>query len=413
MLNLKSKWVKLSAGFGAGAVLLWASGIAPQAYNLIEGNGTPAAKASTLNFANTATVTWVCSTSAGVTACSATSSAGGSGNPTIIVANDAVTGTTTSTLTKFNGLTSSTAIIAATTDTGGVVGITTSGAGTSGNATVAIAGLVNCVFDGATTVNDYVQISSSTNGDCTDAGSTYPTSHQVIGRVMSTNVTAGTYQIDLFPAEIRASSGGSGGGFIQPLTAPVAANFSDINFNTGGAVTTQTNNSSPVTSINLKQHDPGGSQEIVGLVKAKLAATFTITAAFTIAGDVTTEPVAGLWLTDSTPAANITWGFFQNGGGLAAILFNSISGSFSGFLYDQGTPPWTQGGPLAWFRIQETASARNYYTSSDGINFNLILTESNTAHFTTANYGFATTTRNGGVGGEISITLYSFTETNP
>ena len=77
MLNLKSKWVRLSAGFATGAVLLWASGIAPQAYNLIEGNGTPAARGSTLNFANTASVTWSCTTTGIVTACSATASGGG------------------------------------------------------------------------------------------------------------------------------------------------------------------------------------------------------------------------------------------------------------------------------------------------------------------------------------------------
>jgi hypothetical protein len=80
MLNLKSKWVKLSAGLMAGAALLWASGIAPQAYNLIVGNGTPAGRGSTLSFPNTASVSWSCSTTGIVTTCLATASGGGGGS---------------------------------------------------------------------------------------------------------------------------------------------------------------------------------------------------------------------------------------------------------------------------------------------------------------------------------------------
>lgn len=112
--------------------------------------------------------------------------------PTITVANAGTTGTTTSTLTKLTGA-PSTAVIAATTDTKGIVGITASGAGTAGNATIQISGTVNCVFDGGTTAGDYVQISSTTGGDCHDTGATtYPTSGQVIGRVLATNASTGT-----------------------------------------------------------------------------------------------------------------------------------------------------------------------------------------------------------------------------
>ena len=65
-------------------VLLYAgSGITQQAYNLIEGNGTPAGMGSTLNFPNTASVTWSCSTSGGVTSCSAASTGSGGGYTTI------------------------------------------------------------------------------------------------------------------------------------------------------------------------------------------------------------------------------------------------------------------------------------------------------------------------------------------
>ena len=133
------------------------------------------------------------------------------GNPTLIVANESGTGTTLNTLTKLTGA-PSTAIIATAGDTGGVIGVCTAGCGTTGSATITLMGRVSLAFDGATTANHYVQISAGTNGDGTDGGSTYPISGQVNGRVLSTNGGAGTYDIDLFPSEIKASSGGGGPG---------------------------------------------------------------------------------------------------------------------------------------------------------------------------------------------------------
>src|SRR5580700_7888869 len=83
---------------------------------------------------------------------------------------------------------------ALTTSKTGVIGIclvncTVSG----GNAVIATAGVAACIFDNATTAGDYVQASTSTNGECDDTGSTtYPTNgRQVIGRVLVTNGTIG------------------------------------------------------------------------------------------------------------------------------------------------------------------------------------------------------------------------------
>lgn len=132
----------------------------------------------------------------------------------ISVANAGTTGTTLNTLTKVTGA-PSTAVIASTTDTGGVIGITTAGAGTTGSATIQIDGLVNCVFPGATTAGDYVQISSGTAGNCSDAGAAYPTTGQVIGRVLSTNAAGGTYQINLFPSEIKGVGTGGAGNYVN------------------------------------------------------------------------------------------------------------------------------------------------------------------------------------------------------
>lgn len=128
----------------------------------------------------------------------------------IAVANASSTGTTLNKLAKLTGA-PSTALITATTDTGGIVGVVIGGAGTTGSALIAVSGQASCVFDGATTAGDYVQESTGTAGDCSDIGSTYPGSGQAIGRVLSTHVGAGTYAMVVFPTEIQAAAGGGGG----------------------------------------------------------------------------------------------------------------------------------------------------------------------------------------------------------
>ncbi len=109
------------------------------------------------------------------------------------IPNAATTGTTVNTLTALSG---GSAIIASTTATNGVIGITEAHAGTTGNPTLIVSGIAACVFDGATTAGDYVQISSTTAGDCHDTGSaTRPSTNEIIGRVLSTNAAAGTYSV--------------------------------------------------------------------------------------------------------------------------------------------------------------------------------------------------------------------------
>lgn len=216
-----------------------------------------------------------------------------------------------------------------------------------------------------------------------------------------------------FCSDILQSGGfvqqAAGSSFIQPLTAPASGSFSQLNFNQGGTTTTQVNNSTPVTSITIIQSDPGGNNETAALVKNKLASTFTVTVGVSISL-LSSAGVGGVFLYDGS-ANNIFWGI-QNQASFRAPVFSSLSGSFSTDAISQvsGVP----GGPLAWFRIQETASARNYYTSADGINFMLAGTESNTAHFTTSQYGWAVQARSGGNPTSPStITCYSFTESNP
>src|SRR5262249_55922563 len=148
-------------------------------------------------------------------------------NPTITVANEGSTGTLANGLAKLTG-SPSMAIRTSTSDTGGAIGIVTAGAGTSSNATIQVAGIASCVFSGGTTAGNYAVISDATAGNCKDGGSTYPTSGQVIGRVLGTSGGPGTYPILLFAPEIRGGSGGGGGGATTALDnlAGVAINTS-------------------------------------------------------------------------------------------------------------------------------------------------------------------------------------------
>lgn len=200
-----------------------------------------------------------------------------------------------------------------------------------------------------------------------------------------------------------------GGGFIQPITAPVSGNFSALNFNVGtGVVTTQTNNSSP-TFITLQQADPSGTGNTAAIEKAIINADFTVTVAISLMGRTGKGSLAGLWLGDGS-TNGIFFGIY-NQNDLFIYAITSLTNSFGGAtsVLNEG---FTQVaiGPLLWLRIQETASARNYYLSCDGATFFLLFTESNTAHITTANYGIAAVNQSAATS---QVSMYSFVETTP
>ncbi len=125
--------------------------------------------------------------------------------PAITITNASSTGTTLNKLVKLTGA-PSTAVIAATTDTSGIIGICGGNCGTSGGATILESGTASCIFDGATTANHFVQISSSTTGDCHDGGATFPSTGQVIGRVLTTNAAGGTYTVLLFSPDVASTA---------------------------------------------------------------------------------------------------------------------------------------------------------------------------------------------------------------
>jgi hypothetical protein len=117
------------------------------------------------------------------------------------------TGTTLNKLAAMTGQTNTFGINpvhdASTSTSINIVGITTAGAGTTGRATVQYEGPASCVFDGATTKDDYVINSTTTVGDCHDYGSGISSSGnlnitaQIVGVVQSTNGSAGTYTVAL------------------------------------------------------------------------------------------------------------------------------------------------------------------------------------------------------------------------
>ena len=146
------------------------------------------------------------------------------------MANAGTTGTTANSLAKLTGA-PSTAVMAATTDTGGVLGVVngnsssnpglTCGAGTTGRACIVTRGPGTCNFDGGVTAGDYVQISSTTAGDCHDAGTTYPSSGQVLGRVLVTNASGGAYNTYFFGGDSQGFlSASSAAATYAPLASP-------------------------------------------------------------------------------------------------------------------------------------------------------------------------------------------------
>ena len=138
------------------------------------------------------------------------------------VPNEGTTGTTINDLVKLTG-DPATAVITATTDTQGAIGVVMGGAGTTGNALIATSGTARCGFDNATTAGDYVQISGSVAGGCHDVGASYPASGQVVGQVMSTHGSAGAYTVLLFGTNSVAAAPTVSPAFTGTPTAPTPA----------------------------------------------------------------------------------------------------------------------------------------------------------------------------------------------
>src|SRR6266436_3874150 len=233
------------------------------------------------------------------------------------IANASSTGTTVNKLAKLTGA-PSTAVKAGTSDTGGIIGIVVGGAGTTGNAQIAVSGQATCVFDGATTAGDYVGISSTTAGDCHDAGATYPTSGQVLGRVLSTNGSSGFYVVALYGPEIKgpSSSASAAGSDTQ-----VQYNKSNSFAGDSGLVYDYTH-----TRLGIGSATPAATLDIVG----NLSATVTNTAT---SGSIDENYINTLFVPASTSTAGIN-GLHVNfiAGGSADLSGDYVDGIINTLL---------------------------------------------------------------------------------
>lgn len=144
---------------------------------------------------------------------------------TTAVANN---GSTATVVNKLAIMSSGTFTVATTGSTTGVWGIVIAGAGTSGNPTVVSNGVAYCAFDGTPTAGDYVQASTSSGGECHDAGSTEPTSGDIIGKAISATAVSGNYPVAV---NITPAPGG-GTGTVMSVTCN--AGLSGGTFTTSG-----------------------------------------------------------------------------------------------------------------------------------------------------------------------------------
>ena len=234
---------------------------------------------------------------------------------------------------------------------------------------------------------------------------------------IATAVYDGTYFELQNPQTIAASSSNP---FIQTLTAPIHSNFSQQNFSPASHnVSTEIDNSTPVTSVTIQQTQGSGVTPVNAcLMKAVLASeSFTITVA--LSGNLVSTnsgPSFGIALSDGTTFGS-NYIFFQMTGKGGSTPPSLEIDQSSDAVYDSNTQPISvslnQVGPLLWLRIVEDSVHRTYFTSADGITFNVFYQEAVTTHLTTAYYGYSLFGNSGTPGAQLSVTDYSFTETNP
>ena len=130
--------------------------------------------------------------------------------------------------------------------TGGALGIALFSSAPAGLVQVATSGQVSCAFDGQPVSGDYVGLSKIQDGHCTDLGTSFPSSGQVLGRVLGVNLVGSIHPIMLYGADQRGLPGGTlttintGAG----LTGGPIASSGTISIANGGVTNSMLQNSS-------------------------------------------------------------------------------------------------------------------------------------------------------------------------
>ena len=168
---------------------------------------------------------------------------------------------------------------AATSDADGFIGIVSGGSGTSGSAIVSYRGYAQCSFDGATTAADYVIASGSTAGDCHDAGATRPVGAEVIGRVLSTNGTSGTYSVFVSlepgagPSQVPWFTQASASGAVSFLTTSNVAKLYGVLYSNATPLTTTQATYDVTTADNTSNNYDIGLYNSSGALVAHIGTT--------------------------------------------------------------------------------------------------------------------------------------------
>jgi hypothetical protein len=236
---------------------------------------------------------------------------------TSVITNDTTTGTAVNKLAKLTS--AGRAIIAATADTDGMIGVVLSGAGTTGSVQIATDGVVTCAFDGTATTGDYVQISGSVAGDCKDTGSSSrPTSGQVIGRVVIGGSGAASYTIAM---QVGAPQS-SGTGTVTSVTC-----FGTAITSTG---TCTTIGQLPGTATN----DNAAAGNVGEYQSASAAASAVSLTSGTIANCVTLSLTAGDWDVSGnviyTGNTSTTIAYSRGSVSVASATEGAITSTFNG-----------------------------------------------------------------------------------
>lgn len=156
------------------------------------------------------------------------------------VPNDGTTGTTVNQLAKVN--TSGNAVNAATTDTAIPVYIVMGGAGTTGNAQLAVGGAIPCKFDASGgTSGHWVTASTTTAGTCHDAGATLPTTSWTFGFLLTSPGANANGTVMLLSGFMQGAGGGgsfTGGTLTSELIlAASTTGAASLNITSGTAPT--------------------------------------------------------------------------------------------------------------------------------------------------------------------------------